>query len=56
MWVIQETMGIIEQKILSCSLPVKGKFTGRIFLDNSSYDEYPEAIKRFGGSVLRIAP
>jgi hypothetical protein len=45
----QGEMRIIAPKILSCSPPVKGKFSGRILLDNSSYDEYPEAIKEFGG-------
>jgi hypothetical protein len=42
LWVTQEEMEIIEQKILSCSPPVKKKFAGRIPLDNSSYDEYYE--------------
>jgi hypothetical protein len=51
----QEKMGIIDQKILSCSPTVKGKFAGRIPIDNSSYDEYSGSIKEFGGTALRIA-
>jgi hypothetical protein len=43
-----EKTGLIEQKILSRSSPVKGKFAGRIFLEYSSYDEYSELLKNLG--------
>ena len=52
----QEKIGIIEQKILSCSPAVKEKNAGWIVLENSSYDEYSEPLKNFGGSTLSSAP
>jgi hypothetical protein len=48
-WVTQEATGIIDQKILFRSSPVKGNFFGWICLDNSSYDEYPKNSKEFWG-------
>ena len=45
----QEKMGIIDQKILSCSPTVKEKFAAWILLDNSANDEYSEVSKEFWG-------
>jgi hypothetical protein len=52
----QERMRKITPKIPSSLSPVKGKFAGRIPLEDSSYDESSEALKNFGGTTLRIAP